>query len=479
MPLNRDDRKGMTRMDAVEETLVFYGLMNLSTIDPLGNFEGGEIVFDAFHESFERKAEAGALGQDSLSDDIRYPVALFAINRVEAWRTLQVTVQQFNSQSWWKIILRASTNDGVAVRFLLSDDNVQLKNVYRVISITPADPPVNESLDALTQLPTAPLFEGVNIDKAFRNAGSQSIRVNVVDVGQGNLNAIQSGSDTHLFFDLGWPTTFQDRAGLPRFKPNLSSGSESTAPVVLSHWDWDHWGMAIDTVIFHRGGGSTITWHIPALDRPWIVPGIGSDWGGVKLRPLHWRFVRELNRRGQLYLWPASHSEMEFDYVSIYRTREISRGRRANDPNQNGLAMVVHERRPSDSARLKGILLPGDADFINIPILHVSRVPYKFNGLVATHHGAAFTYQGCPSTFSNFARVAVSVGYKNGYRHPRKMALATYVARGWTHQARTDYRLDMEPLYDEYLANVTLTLNGIASGAAIYAFASSSLYWWR
>ena len=66
--------------------------------------------------------------------------------------------------------------------------------------------------------------------------------INVLDVGQGNCNALwKTAGNALLYFDAGGGVL--QHAGT--FPAGRGFCEANEAPVILSHWDWDHWSSAL------------------------------------------------------------------------------------------------------------------------------------------------------------------------------------------------------------------------------------------
>lgn len=278
----------------------------------------------------------------------------------------------------------------------------------------------------------------------LESLSGRRLSVVAIDVGQGSLAAlVDPGGYPALFFDLGWPLNF-NAATRPHLKPNLD---RLRAPVVLSHWDWDHWALAIHQATWVGRGGSgrwRIQWESDALDRPWLVPGIGPLWGDVSIGAAHMALAFKLASMGHLFVWPASVKEVVTSHFTVTRTA----GGPHKSVNQNGLAMVVHDRisDPGDGLptdpddTLRAVLLPGDADYPFIPYLTPgTTAPFRYQGLLATHHGGRFS--ATTSLVAEPHGVLVASCGHTSYGHPKQDAQITYLTEGWRHQALTRNRL--------------------------------------
>lgn len=209
----------------------------------------------------------------------------------------------------------------------------------------------------------------------------------VQDVGQGSFISFhdERGAPV-LHFDVGWPVAFNSHTQPTHFPQYLGM-----APVILSHWDWDH---------LHG-------FHVaPYLRRvPWFAPA-------QNLGPGASRVAAQLDAANLLYgLIPQSQGP----YVLMSRTIGrpcgevgVCLGRHSNR-NQTGLAIAV---------RLRGginLLATGDADY-NLAVAALNSTA-QYDALIVTHHGADFSGS-VPSPSSHARKAVVSYGLGNTYQHP-------------------------------------------------------------
>lgn len=419
-------------------TLELFGQIDQTNISPVGDFEDGSIVFDCFQAT--QRIKNGNPPRADATDaylDKHYPVFAFSITRKKLTKVLVGLQLLDNSDDrWFRLILKTEPGSGQSVDLAgLYDESAPR---FRLVEANIAEDPLQEALNKIVNSVFQSWRTSINkveslISKALRN--STKLDVSVVDVGQGSLAALHAPEGRPvLFFDLGWPTFFNSKSA-PKLKPKLSN---DRVPVILSHWDWDHWALAIEKAGWNKKKGCwSISWSNLALNRPWLVPGSGGKWGDVKLGPIHWRLALALAKRKKLYRWPASCAQKDWNLLTVYRTG----GGKLKDRNQHGLVMVIDntemDKRTASSRR--AILLPGDADYVNLPPL-LSTKQYDYCGLVATHHGAKFTRSGSPKA-AGPAWLAYSVGEHNSYGHPRRFAQYRYIRAGWTYQAHTSHRV--------------------------------------
>lgn len=427
----------------------YFALLDQSSIDPLGQREGESYIFDAFLERALKAPIPNFLDERSAdgADDETYPVVAFKVQRASIDRKWQELLN--TGDQWLKITVSSNSSDGSAMEFI-GEDAPELQ--IRITNIEIASEADSIALDNLTKLPQeddSDSFER-EINPLFTK--TKELQVSVVDVGQANLCALyEVGELVDFFYDLGWPTNGNLRTA-PIKRPDIAKSAKPHAPVILSHWDWDHWGFAMEKISFKRQGGfSKINWHAPAFARPWIVPGVGADWGGVKIRPFHWRFALALTRKKAFHRWPSAVAEIYFELFSVHKTVQINGA--TGDSNQNGLVLVLDnaggKQFPRTFIKSPAVLLTGDADYPSLPFLSRSSPAIEFNGIAATHHGAKFTVSSVPkvSDSGNSARLASSLGNPNDYGHPNPDALAAYLKAGWRHQAHTDHRVNHQ--YDD------------------------------
>lgn len=219
--------------------------------------------------------------------------------------------------------------------------------------------------------------------------------VRVRDVGQASFATLISPKGTPLaHFDAGWPLSFNGSGAPLRFPRGLGH----VAPVILSHWDWDH---------LHAYHG------VPALrDRCWISPV-------QNLGPGQSLIAHALLSKGLLKGFSGT--------VNLGWGVLGSCSGPPGNYNQTGLALRV------ELTGGHNVLLVGDADYDLTPP-SVRAAP--LDCLVVTHHGADFDGN-VPPPASPGARAVISCGRRNVYRHPRKAAVTRHTRAGWRVQ-RTD-----------------------------------------
>lgn len=221
----------------------------------------------------------------------------------------------------------------------------------------------------------------------------------VVDVGQGNCNAlVDCEGIPRLYFDMGGGVT-GNRNTWPANSVGLSC--EASPPIILSHWDWDHWGAA-----FRDPLGVKTPW-LAAQDLMWIVPRDRA------LGVVHAAFLDVLVANKKVLVWP--------DSLPAIRTPNLHvRKCHGADRNDSGLALI---------ARLSGLagnflaLLTGDASYHAIDL--AAWEEGEIDVVVAPHHGGRVSFpEHRPSNVAADARIIYSAGLHNQWGHPYKPVMA-------------------------------------------------------
>ena len=178
----------------------------------------------------------------------------------------------------------------------------------------------------------------------------------------------------------------------------------SDPPVILSHWDADHWAGALEDTRFLRSR--------------WVAPR-------QSIGPTHAKFASKILQSGGSILivpnGPRSVSSCGHrEEVTLQRATGSGR-------NDSGLVMQVWNRCED-----KKWLLTGDADYKHIPNL-----PNEVAAMTVPHHGAARCGVPPPRPSSDSAsRLLYSFGPGNrhgrkGVSHPRRATVDAHVNAGW------------------------------------------------
>ena len=282
--------------------------------------------------------------------------------------------------------------------------------------------------------------------------------VGVYDVGQGSASAlVDEAEHPRVFFDIGKPLGFFKHT-LPAHRPDffLCDARKSDlddrwchAPVVLSHWDFDHWtGVLKSAYVYSLPDGTkaaSITLIDHALERYWIAPNQEH----LDLSPTHLEFIRLLAKSvngasGQraLQYWPKTLPRLPFTHGVIVKAEPDSSA--GNDiaarRNNSGLVMLLTLPGVRQTTPQPWLLLPGDARIESIP---VDFSGLQLVGMVVSHHGGVLGGVPSASPWPSLSgpvtpnpNVVCSVGRPNSvgdkpYGHPDPTALARHTASNW------------------------------------------------
>lgn len=313
---------------------------------------------------------------------------------------------------WLEVVLGPSDEDGPRV------------DSYG--SLTDADPVV-ASLRSLNEAPRSAvanleklacvLFEmecdQKQIRRALRDAvgGIPITHVGVYDVGQGNCNGICSSQGLpHMYFDLG--------GGVLQNKKTWPSGTSmcfTANPVImLSHWDWDHWGASQ-----HLGGDPSLN----GLSQKWIVPA-------QRVGYQHLKMIADLHARGNLLVWPTGLDSVRAGQLVFFRGNSDP----FKDRNGSGIAakVLANAHSPLNG---RGVLLTGDAGYQSLPATSLQGL----SGLVVPHHGGACKGT-VPEPIDHTARAVISSGQHNSFKHPLAKTEGALGTANWLNLDRTDGR---------------------------------------
>jgi len=222
--------------------------------------------------------------------------------------------------------------------------------------------------------------------------GSTADRFVTYRVGQGTCSALCTRfTHPQIYFDLGGGAT----SHLSTYPPGFCVCHRDNQPVILSHWDIDHWVTGL------RDSAS--------LDHPWLTPN-------QSVGPTHLKFASQLYRRGNLYVWPAALPSYHSGCVELIQCTGRSR-------NDSGLAAVIELQ--GDARTDASVLVPGDARYSHIP----TTAHRFFSGLVASHHGSK--HSGSPPVAQQGNRLAYTFGKGNRFGHPHAAAKNSHSGAGW------------------------------------------------
>lgn len=271
------------------------------------------------------------------------------------------------------------------ITWLFRDNDEPLRPLSAAV---PAGRALAQTIAAACQFPASAMGKLPQVRKLLRTLTPAHDAV-VHDVGQASFVSLRDKHGAEIIhLDAGWPTPWNIQTA-PAKLPTLKS---SNAPVILSHWDWDHLHA------YHR---------IPALAAAvWITPI-------QKLSPTKQRIAETLAKDGRLL--GVSARRVSGGPITVGRCAG-----KKKDFNNSGLAVRTH------LASGKDLLFVGDA--------HYDMVPRSIRGpadlLVVTHHGADVAGT-VVAPKGRAGQAVISVGSGNAYRHPCSETVKTHEQNGW------------------------------------------------
>lgn len=277
---------------------------------------------------------------------------------------------------------------------------------------TPAQGKALEDIFSLTHLPAA---DTSAIQRVLSLSSSEKLAV--YDVGQGNANALlSSGCQATLYYDMG-AGVYRNRHTSP---PGLRFCLSARPPVILSHWDADHWAGACATSV----GGA-----YPALSLDWIAPM-------QVVGPVHAAFAHDIvTSDGTLHIYTPTAGIMSITKTASGHSAAFTVG---SGPTRNNSGIVISVEHSTLQGGPGSWLLTGDCDYgYFMPALS----PAPSVGLVVPHHGADL-HSGSPppgpTPVQSYRRIAYSFGKNNAHgktsvQHPTVSGVTDHVAAGWNH----------------------------------------------
>ncbi|MGF6465117.1 hypothetical protein [Paraburkholderia youngii] len=420
-----------------------YFFAVLESLEQEGN--DSDVYLDCIAvETYDGMVRAGTLSAYCRSEPIPYVGNVLRVKRSDIPASVIEAAERASGRLWLKLVVAQDEElpdlATIPAEFVsLSANDNEIPRNLRISVPEDAGPAVQRQAENFFRVssdrPTG--FEALAKELESSLVRRQK-HVVAYRIGQGNCNAIVDVAEHPIiFFDLGWPIQLNVR-GAPIPAPDLLSvpRARSRAPVILSHWDWDHWAFALESWSYDSSAkGARPKWKKDALERPWLAPRPAKR---LKLGPSHYRLIEELFRRRargrrSLHFFPAKAQARSMGDLVVLKCSPPTG--QALTRNNSGLAVAV---RVYDGHESGWVLLPGDADFRSIPLEQVRELgPESLVGMVASHHGGKIDVFSIPQTRVPGARLVVSTG-TNGYGHPNDQVLANYEFLGWTDQVRTD-----------------------------------------
>ena len=306
--------------------------------------------------------------------------------------------QRIGSSSRWNLLGRRALNEGEVSITIYS--NLYAAGIpASLVEAGPVDPETSARLTKAVSTAHIPDATEQEVDNALAGVAGASIEwVVAYDVGQGNsIGLCEPGGSVRAYFDLGGGVNgnaFTFPTALTHFCFTLQP------PVILSHWDFDHWSSANRD---KRSHGMT-----------WIAPR-------QSIGPTHLALMTSIMSAGTLLLLPTGFAAKWRG--QLYLELCTGKGR-----NHSGLAMTLSKRSAGGGEQM---LFPGDARYTYIPSFP-NPPTSQYLSVVVPHHGGdmrSHTVPSCPSRPSS--RLVYSYGPNNTFKHPRKVTQTDHDTAGW------------------------------------------------
>lgn len=274
---------------------------------------------------------------------------------------------------------------GELSRIAGSDDHIP--EFMELSASVPAVTKIAAKTRKLCKLPTAAHIDPFAFRRKLRPIFSRTKALLVRDVGQASFITLRDDDfNTVAHFDAGWPLVFNGRTA-PRKFPVVDA-----APVLLSHWDWDHLHAYHSVAVLQN-----CHWYAPDQE----------------IGPNKYKVAKALHDKKLLHVYPHA-TAIKTPHGALL----VGKGACLND---TGFALELSLETDRDT------LLVGDGSYQSFTGRKSSKT-YDF--LVATHHGAKF--EGPAPTASGAQQCVISVGYGNVYRHPAVSAVRAHQRRKWS-----------------------------------------------
>jgi hypothetical protein len=342
------------------------------------------------------------------------------INNISAKRWLQAWQDERIETSWYQMELGASSSKYFRSVDVLAYPNLflppvmlGLKSARKVTKKTAA------RLNSAFDMANWPSANRLDIENALSDGDAGVLAVH--DIGQGNACGLRSSPQdpVNLWIDIGCGVNRNAKTT----PPGLVLCSSQDAPIILTHWDKDHWSGA-------RKGAPPKELDT-FLGRTWIVPR-------QHIKSQHIKLADDIISAGGkiLVLDSICIGTSKILTVSIKNNRkiEIALGAGTDPKDRNNHQCLII--RIVDRVPERRWLLPGDVSYSNMP---TNWQKDSYVAMVATHHGADVGATGVPGPYKSepgYSVLAFSFGPNNAHgstsvRHPTHAMTSNYNKSGW------------------------------------------------
>lgn len=400
-----------------KDAKVFHAL--LEPIDIPGGENMNEVLtvqFDAVvAEDMERMPlEGGSLPFNSnWWRECRSAVMEIKLTLAQLFNLIGKPINGELYSQWFEISLSKkapSNKEKIPVQKFMTPDDDPIQEYLESLKMLDSNDPRRKSLSNCLDTLISEEEELIKDRKAINNVEIHAI--DVVDVGQGNMNALLTNDTPEkaiIFYDFG-AGSYANYKTWPK-KPSLPS-RDDTKLVVLSHWDFDHWAgvFRLDQKEFDL-----------ICNIPWWTP---KQLIGIN----HAKFASILHQNGMLRVIDTKNYLPNLKNLFVCNCSVFGCNGAPSDRNNSGLAMHV---RAKD---YKTMLLPGDASYDSITDINW----WSYAGMVASHHGGITS--GRPPAAISPANLAYSYGKGNTYGHPVSWRVSDHNESGWQGHSSTASR---------------------------------------
>lgn len=364
------------------------------------------LLFESFdaewfdrHEPPDSASEQAKYYEEAELYVLQAPVQPDDVRRFRALESVTQPVWEDSEDAEW-FVIEAFPSEGQ--RLMEGELRITVHaNLYdagtpaAVKSVQTVDAKTTQRLRKTVSTAHFPTATEAAIDHAL--AGLASIEWAVVyDVGQGNAIGLCDGNGfVQTYFDLGGGVLGNART-FPTALTNFCF--TNSPPIILSHWDFDHWSSANRDKHAH-----SMTWIAPRQ-------AVG---------PTHVALMTSIVASGTLLFVPATLKPTWRGQLYL----ELCTG---SGRNYSGLALTLAEKLKGKGERM---LFPGDARYDYVPSFPPSR---DYLSVVVPHHGADMRKLLAPSCSGLAAsRLVYSFGPGNTFSHPRHVTRQDHDHNGW------------------------------------------------
>ena len=213
------------------------------------------------------------------------------------------TEYEDGAAGWFEVLLSAESdsNGDALVYRSLHDDPLEQSDKQNLKDISPVGHGLGRQLDKAFSLDWAVTASVEDIQNLLGRIGPVDF-AGVYDVGQGSCSGLcDSDSSVLGYLDFGGGI-FGNRGTFPKDLEHFCFTHRP--PVILSHWDFDHWSSV------HRDNQR-------AFHADWLVPLQLDRDGAPDMGPSHITFAWQVHCNGRLLWWPNRLDQISAGQITI------------------------------------------------------------------------------------------------------------------------------------------------------------------